>query len=181
MRGLHADTIAALAVDHERAHLITFGFDAPARLTDYGTDLVHDSNTYNATGHVKGVDSLRETGELRVNSSRLTLDGADQTYISLFLNNDYMGISVDIVAAILLNGVIQGDPISVFSGQITGVDIEDSGRDSSLSITMANHWSDWKKKNGFRTNIGSHQRVFSGDMFFEFSTEQDREIVWGRR
>lgn len=181
MRGLDAATITALQGDHDRAHLITLGFSTPARLTDYGSDITYDSNTYSSTGHVKGVDGLKETGELRVNTSRLKLDGADQTYISLLLNNDYMGVSVTILCAILTGGAIQGTPITVFSGKLTGAEVKDSGTDSEIILPLANHWKDWQKKNGFRTNLGSHQRVFSGDKFFEFATEQKKEIEWGRR
>ena len=181
MRGLDSATITALQGDHDRAHLITLGFPFPVRLTDYGSDVEYDSNTYNSTGHVKGVDALKETGELRVNQSNLKLDGADQTYISLMLNQNYQNISVTILCAILTGGEIQGAPITVFEGQLVGVDIEDSGADSVVTLSLSNHWKDFEKKNGFRTTLGSHQRVFSGDKFFEFATDQDREIEWGRR
>lgn len=181
MRGLDAATITALQGDHDRAHLITLGFSTPVRLTDYGADVEYDSNTYNSTGHVLGVDALKETGELRVNQSTMRLDGADQTYISLMLNQNYSNIDVTILCAIITGGSIQGTPYTVFDGQLVGVDIEDNGDDSEVMLSLSNHWRDFEKTNGMRTTLGSHQRVFSGDKFFEFATDQNREIVWGRR
>lgn len=181
MRGLDAATITALQGDHEMAHLVTLGFTSPVYLTDYGTALTYDSNTYSSTGHLKKVGNLKETGEIRANTSQIILDSSDQTYLSLFLANNYTNLQVTVLRAILVNGAIQGTPITIFQGSLAGFSVKDSGQNSTITLNLASHWKDWEKKNGFRTNLGSHQRVFASDKFMEFATEQDREIVWGRR
>ena len=181
-RGLDASTKTALDGDHGTALLIQLGFPTSVYLTDFGRDVAYDSNDYLSTGHFKSIDGISETGEIRVNEISLDLDGAEQTYVSLVLNNDYLGAQCDVLRAVInSSGAIVGTPYTYFSGRIVGAQVVDSGSSSTVSIDMASHWKDFEKTNGRRTNNGSQQRVFPSDLGMEFSVDQNRELPWGRR
>ena len=51
---------------------------------------------------------------------------------------------------------------------------------SNVSLSVASHWSDFKKKSGRRTNHNGQQLHFAGDKGFEFAANTVKDIKWGR-
>ena len=72
------------------------------------------------------------------------------------------------------------DPFLLFKGRIESFSIDESINQSNANIVVASHWSDFSKIEGRKTNTGSQQLHFSGDLGFEFASQTTQDIKWGK-
>jgi len=182
-RGLSSSTITALSADNlNLCTLIQLDFSSVIRLTDYDRTISALSTTFTASPHLLDIDSAVESSALKVGATKIVLSGAEQTYVSLFLSNSYIDVRARIWKAVLdSSDAVQGDPILVFDGRITGYEIEDSGDTSRVTVNLASHWKDFQKKSGRKTNHNVQQLFFSGDKGFEFASIAAKDIKWGKQ
>lgn len=180
-RSIHADTLAALQSDGFRlAHLIHFGFATPIYITDYAHDLAYGGNTYDASPHLLKVPPATETRDLRVNSCSITLSGAEQSYISIMLQEQWINRQVTIEKAVIsATGAVIGTPITIFEGQITEMDAKEGAKKSTVTIKAASHWADFQKTVGRYTNTKAQQYYFAGDLGFDYAADSVRDLKWG--
>jgi hypothetical protein len=176
-------TITALASDSiNLATLIKLDFPTPIYITDYGQDITYNSQNYDASSYILEVGGASETGDIRVNSMDLILSAVEQSYVSLFLNNNYVNVAVTIQRACLDdNGAVIGEPITYFDGRIVGYGIEDSGQDSTLNVEIASHWQDFDKVQNRKTNSKSQQFWFPNDRGFQYAASTITNLKWGRK
>ena len=182
-RAIDPATIAELAKDDfNLATLIKLEFDTPLYITDWDRSISALSATWDSSAHFLSVGDTTETSELRVNTVNLTLSGVEQSYISIFLSQDYIDKPVKIYRAVLddSDNVI-GAPILVFDGLMTGYDIEDTIDSSSVTVNCASHWKDFEKENGRKTNDNSQKIHFPTDEGFEFAAKTIKDLKWGRK
>lgn len=182
-RTIHADVITELAKNgFNMCHLVEFGFSSPLYLTDYARNIEWSGDTYLAYDGLLGVASPQETQELRVGNVNVTVSGVDQTFISIFLGQNWINRPAKISRALLDDsGQVIGSPIVVFSGQISQYQIDEGDKKSSVTIGIASHWADFDKKSGRSTNNNSQQYYFPGDLGFEYSANTVKDLRWGRR
>ena len=125
---------------------------------------------------------VKETSDLRVNTVDITLSGVEQSYVSLFLSQNYIDVPAKIYRAVLDdNDVVIGSPILVFNGVITNYDIQDSKSESTVTVQIASHWKDFEKENGRKTNDNSQKIYFPNDEGFEFAAKTIKDLKWGRK
>lgn len=181
-RTIDAAVVTALQADEIRlAHFVTMYFSSTLYITDYGHDIDYSGNTYEALNGFMGASDPTETRDLKVNSITLSMSGVDQTFISIFLNQDWVNRRVTLQTAVLDSAdAVIGSPITVFDGQITQFQISESDKTSDVSISIASHWADFSRKAGRMTNTNSQQYYFSSDKGFEFSANSVQDIKWGR-
>lgn len=181
-RTINASTITALASDSLRiATLVQFDFDTVIRITDWNRDVSAMSQTWDSSAHLLGISESVETSELRISSLSIQLSGVEQTYISLFLNNDYHDIRARVWKAVLDSSeAVIGAPILIFDGRISDFGIDDNDDSSIVEIVASSHWANFDAINGRRTNHNSQQLYFSGDLGFEFASDTIQDIKWGR-
>ena len=166
-------------------HLISIGFATPVYLTDSSYELTSSisgtSRTYTASDFLMGFSEISELTDITKASLKLTLSGANLTYISIILNENITNIPVTIYRGLLdsSNAVI-ADPFLLYSGVVDRYSIGESTKSSSVQLSVASHWADFDKKNGRKTNLTSTQRFFSTDVGMEFASELVNEIKWGR-
>ena len=182
-RLIDSATIAELAKDDfNLATLIRFDFSSVLYLTDWDRDISALSATWNSSPHFLGVGDVKETSDLRVNTVDITLSGVEQSYVSLFLSQNYIDVPARIYRAVLDdNDVVIGSPILVFNGVITSYDIQDSKSDSTVTVQIASHWKDFEKENGRKTNDNSQKIYFPNDEGFEFAAKTIKDLKWGRK
>tara|TARA_B110000285_G_C14860873_1_gene484524 strand:+ start:231 stop:785 length:555 start_codon:yes stop_codon:yes gene_type:complete len=182
-RTINSATIAALESDSFNiATLVQLNFSSVLRLTDWGRNVSALSNTWLSSSSFIGIGDVTESSELRVNDITLTLSGVDQTYVSVFLSNNYVDVPVQVYRAIFDDSdAIVGAPILIFDGVMTGYQIEDTETESKVTVQMASHWKDFEKENGRRTNHNSQQLYFDGDKGFEFAPKSIKDLKWGRK
>ena len=78
--------------DIRPVHLITIGFATPVNITDCSFDLTSSvsgsSVTYSSSDFIMGISEHSEQTDLSKATISLVLSGADQTFISLVLNEN---------------------------------------------------------------------------------------------
>lgn len=182
-RSIDASTIAELAKDDFNfATLIQFDFPSPIRITDWDKDVFALGVNFPSSSHFLGIDNVKETAELRINSINITLSGVEQSYIALFLSANYIDTPVSVYRAVMSDSAaVIGSPILIFNGVMTSYEIQDSESDSTITISVASHWQDFEKENGRRTNNNSQKLHFPGDDGFEFAASSIKDLKWGRK
>ena len=174
-------TITALSSDSlNLASLITFHFDTPTYITDFGQSITY-GNTYSPSSHVLEVGGSTETGGIKVNSMTIRLSSVEQTFLSKFLNENLINTKVTIQRAILdANDAVIGQPIDYFTGRIVSFDVEDSDT-SEIAVEIASHWQDFEKIQNRKTNTKSQQFWFPQDKGFSFAASTITNLKWGRK
>ena len=167
-------------------HLITIGFSTPVNLTDCAFSLTSSvsgsSVTYTASDFFMGISEFSEQTDITKASIKLTLSGADQTFISLVLNENVTNDEVTIFRGLLADdNTLIDDPLLLYKGNIENFEIQEKPKSSTLSLSIVSHWADFNKKNGRKTNNTSQQRFFSTDVGMDFSSETVQDIKWGRK
>lgn len=161
--------------------LIYLGIGSGSRYTDHYKDISYDGNTYTASSLFLGASEVTESSQIAVDSVTIAFTGADQTIISLLLNNDYMDKEAEIYKGFLDSSqALISDPFLYFKGRIESFGIEEDATSSEVSISIASHWSDFDKKKGRTTNTNSQQLFFSGDVGFDYASQSVQNIKWGR-
>lgn len=181
MRGLSQTIIDQLQSDSvNTCHLIEFKLPNPQYLTDNGFNLVYGAKTYQANGYLLGIDAPKESKDLRVNSLNIDLTAVNQTFISLFLNGQWINRQVIIRRAVLSDSGSILDAFIIFDGQITEFEVNEQDDTAEMSLQVASHWADFERTNGRITNNNSQQFHFSGDLGFQYAANSIRDIKWGK-
>lgn len=182
-RSIDAATIAELAKDNfNLATLIQFNLSTTLYLTDWDRNLSALSQTWASSSHFLGVGDVTETSDLRVNTLDVTLSGVEQSYVSIFLAQNYIDRPVKIYrAAINASDAVIGSPILLFEGLITSFNIQDSKDTSTITVQLASHWKDFEKEVGRKTNNNSQSIHFPTDKGFEFAAKTIKDLKWGRK
>jgi len=171
--------------DIRPVHLISIGFSTPVNFTDCSFPLTSSvsgsSITYTSSDHLIGISDFSEQTDVSKSSITLSLSGADQTFISVVLNENIINDSVTIHRGLLADdNTIIADPFLLYKGSIENFEIQEKETSSTLSLSIVSHWADFNKKNGRKTNNTSQQRFFSTDVGMDFSSQTVQDIKWGR-
>jgi len=171
--------------DIRPVHLITIGFGTPINITDCSFDLTSSvsgsSVTYSASDFIMGVSNHTEETDITKSSISISLSGADQTFISVVLNENVINDSVTIFRGLLADdNTLIADPFLLYKGNIESFEIQEGEKDSTVALSIVSHWADFEKKNGRKTNNTSQQRFFSTDVGMDFSSQTVQDIKWGR-
>jgi len=162
-------------------NLLFLNVSTGLRFTDHYKDVTYDSNTYTASSLFTKLSSVTESSEIQVSNITVTFTGADQTITSIFLSNDYIEKEAEIYKGFIgSNEAVIADPFLLFKGRIESFSISETLKDSKVNISIASHWADFSKVEGRKTNTGSQQIHFSGDLGFEFASQTVQDIKWGR-
>lgn len=181
-RSLNASVLTEIAKDSVKmCHLVYMGLTTSQYMTDAAFDIDYDGNTYASSNYLLSMDAVDEASEVRVGSLNIELSGVGQAFTSTFLSNPYVGKQVIIYRAFLNDtGSIIGVPVVIYDGRIDGFDFNESQTDSTITVSVASHWSDFEKKAGRYTNTNSQELFFSGDKGFEFAANTVKDLKWGR-
>ena len=185
-RGLSSAVKTELATGNISPILLVYiGFASPLYLTNSGFPLTSSvsgsSQTYTASGHLKGISNTTETNKPTKNSLSISLSAVDQTYVSVILNENVIGKEVKIWKGYLdSSNAIISDPFLLYYGTIDEYKISDSTSTATIVLNITSHWGNFDKQNGRTTTDNSQQRFFSGDKGMEFASLTVRDLRWGR-
>lgn len=181
-RGITVDPTLLSAPSVKLAYLIKMEFDTVQYLTDNAFDLVVGSDTYAASSHILKVGTPKESNKLSTSRLNLTLSAVNQSYIPLFLNNQWINRKVTISRAVLdASNAIDGDPIIYFSGLMTGYSIDEGGSRSTIQIELTSHWADFERVSARRTNHSSQQYLFPNDNGMKYAADSIKNMKWGSK
>src|SRR5210317_1973458 len=185
-RNLTSAIKTALATNDIRpVHLLTIGFSTPVNFTDCSFSLTSSisgsSVTYNPSDFVIGVSDFSEEIDVTKSSLTISLSGADQTFISIVLNENITNDEVTIYRGLLdSSNALIADPIILYKGNIENFSVQESDTTSNVVLSIVSQCADFDKRNGRKTNNTSQQRFFSTDVGMDFSSETIRDIKWGK-
>ena len=163
------------------AHLVKLVLNTTYKYTDYAVNIVDGSDTYVPNGFLRGIGAVSESSSINIGSIDITVSSATQTILSDVLNNGHLNRSVTIKRAILDTDdtVVTSGTFQIYAGYIEGMSITDTQGDSVITFAVANHWSDFMRFEGRRTNDSSQQHFFNGDKAFEFTSQAGKKLYWG--
>jgi len=181
-RSLNASVVSEIAKDSvTMCHLLYMGLSTAQYMTDAAFDIDYSSNTYTSSSYLLSMGAVEESSDVRVGSISIDLSSVSQAFTSIFLTYPYIGKQVIIRRAFLdSTGSIIGEPVVIYDGRIDGFDMNESQTESTISVSVASHWSDFEKKAGRYTNTNSQELFFSGDKGFEFAAFSVKDLKWGR-
>jgi len=161
------------------AFLVELNLSSTIRLTDWYSNVIYDSNSYEAGGSFLSVDSITETGQLQVDEINLGFSNVTDQVRSLVQDGAFTDKTVEIYIAYFDASETIVGAINYFTGQIRNVSIAESGTDSVLSMTVASHWANWNLTKGRHYSDESQQSFSTGDRGFEFATQVKSDVRWG--
>jgi len=162
------------------AFLVELNLSSTIRLTDWYSNVTYDSNSYEAGGSFLTVDSTTETGQLQVDEINLGFSNITDQVRSLVQDGSFTDKTVEIYLAYFNSDETIVGAINFFTGQIRNVVIKETINDSSLSMTVASHWSNWDLTKGRHFTDESQQGFSAGDKGFEFAAQVKEDVRWGR-
>jgi len=180
-RGLSASLITELATNKlNPVELIYLGISTGSYYTDHYKNIVYDGDTYLASSLFLGSSEVQENADVAVNTLTVKFSGADQTIISLLLNNNYMNKVAKVYRGFLDDSqALIADPFLLFDGRISNFTLEENATTSSVNIVISSHWADFEKISGRRTAENSQKLYFPNDKGMEFASKTAQKIKWG--
>jgi len=180
-RGLSASLITELATNKlNPVELIYLGISTGSYYTDHYKNIVYDGDTYLASSLFLGSSEVQENADVAVNTLTVKFSGADQTIISLLLNNNYMNKVAKVYRGFLNDSqALIADPFLLFDGRISNFTLEENATTSSVNIVISSHWADFEKISGRRTAENSQKLYFPNDKGMEFASKTAQKIKWG--
>jgi hypothetical protein len=161
------------------AFLVELNLSSTIRLTDWYSNVVYDSNTYEAGGSFLSVDSITETGQLQVDEINLGFSNITDQVRSLVQDGEFTDKTVDIYLAYFNSDETIVGAINYFTGQIRNIGINENLNESTLQMTVASHWANWNLTKGRHFSDESQQSFSSGDKGMEFATQVKADVRWG--
>lgn len=149
--------------------------------TGYG-NLEFGGTTYVGAGDFLSVSPVKENAEVQANGIDISLSGIPSDLISSALNETYQGRSCKLFLGVLdSSNAVVADPITLFSGRMDLMTIDDSGDTASLNVTAESRLIDLDRTRERRYTSEDQKIDFPNDKGLEFIADlQDKEITWGR-
>ena len=161
------------------AFLVELNLSSTIRLTDWYSNVIYNSNSYEAGGSFLSVDSTTETGQLQVDEINLGFSNITNEVRSLVQDGAFTDKTVEIYIAYFNENETIVGAINFFTGQIRNVSIQESIDNSILNMTVASHWANWNLTKGRHYSDESQQSFSTGDKGFEFATQVKSDVRWG--
>ena len=163
------------------AHLVKLELNTTYKYTDYAVNIVDGSDTYVPNGFLHGIGAIAETATINIGSIDIAVSSATQTILSDVLTNGHLNRNVTIKRTILDtdDSVVTSGTFQIYAGYIEGMSITDRQGDAIINFAVANHWADFQRIEGRRTNDSSQQHFFDGDKAFEFTSQAGKKLYWG--
>lgn len=161
------------------AHLVKLELNTTYYYTDSSSNFTLDTNEYTSNGFLKSIGSFKESSAMNIGSKTIVISAVDQTIVSDLLGNDYLHRPVTITRFILDDVHAVVGSFQIYSGFVDGMSISEDNSVSTIALSVANHWSDFERKTGRRTNTGSQAQFFPGDKAFEFADQVGKKLRWG--
>lgn len=184
-RGASSGFLAELALPaNTPCYLVDVYFDSSTdRMTDAPKNLVIGGNTYYAQGHMLGFSGLNEAEGMYIPNVTVSVSGIDQAFIAIALATPYLDRRLTISKAfITAAGIVADTPVVIFDGKMLDMNIaDDPNGQTVVTVSATNQFSDFEFTPGRHTNMAEQQALFPGDLFFDFSAEDAKEVTWGTK
>ena len=144
--------------------------------------LTVSSTDYVGAGTLLAIGEIAESSELQANGITVTLSGITDPLLAKARDEDYQGreLTVKLGAMDSSNGVISS-PVTVFSGFMDTMVINDSSETATIQIAVENRLIEFERTRVRRYTAEDQKIDYPTDKGLEFVAEMaEKEIVWGR-
>lgn len=144
--------------------------------------LTVSSTDYVGAGTLLAIGEIAESSELQANGITVTLSGITDPLLAKARDEDYQGreLTVKLGAMDSSNGVIS-NPVTVFSGFMDTMVINDSSETAQIQIAVENRLIEFERTRIRRYTAEDQKIDYPNDKGLEFVAEMaEKEIVWGR-
>jgi len=174
---------AALANGDVRPLLLFEGVfaDGTLRLTTTGQDITWDGRTFVGNGLFTGFSPPSEGNNAEAAGWTLGLTGIPSALVSTALGQARRGKTGKVWMGFFDGaGSLIASPFLIAEGRLDVPSISDDGETSAISIAYEGHLRDITASHEIRYTHEEQQRIFPGDLGFEFVTSiVDRQVTWG--
>lgn len=163
------------------AFLVELKLSTIIRVTDFGRDVVFNSNTYTAGGSFVSVDATTESGKLEVDEINLNFSNVNNDVRALVETGSFTDKTANIYIAYFDSNEDLVGAITYFSGQIRNVGVTETRTSTSLGLVVASHWANWQLTKGRHFSDASQQDFSSGDLGMEYAAQVKVDVRWGTK
>lgn len=176
-----------IAADNaEFVYLLEFEFSGTfVRLSTAPLDLPWNGVTWSGVGGFLTFTAVEETTDDKGQGTEIRLSGVNSSITAVLLAQAYIGRKVSLWKAYLSGGAVVNDPISygsyiMNSGFEITEDVDADPPTVTISSRVVSRLALFDQERGIRTNVQSHQRIYSGDTFFsQVAALPLTPIYWG--
>lgn len=161
------------------AMLVNLDLDTPLLLNTSRWNLVWDGDTYLGAGPLGRVETTQESTQ-GPQPLTLTLNGLSASIRAQVLSENVQGKAVSLLVAIFDPATYQIlDAVAEWDGTLDVMTWRDDGATAVVTVTAESSGADLLRGVSVRYTHQDQQRLYSGDLGFEFVVAQgEKTIVW---
>ena len=181
-RGLTNDMVTEVSASQLSPILLaSLSFATPVHIwTGYGTITV-GSTAYLGIGALGSISPVEETTDLAARGISMQLSGVPTAMLAVALTENYQGRECSVLfGALQASGALVSSPVTIFSGRMDVMSINDDGQNATIGMTAENKLVDFRRPREVRYTDQEQKNLFPSDKGLEFVTAiQEKQIYWG--
>ena len=181
-RGLTNDMVTEVSASQLSPILLaSLSFATPVHIwTGYGTITV-GSTAYLGIGTLGSISPVEETTDLAARGISMQLSGVPTAMLAVALTENYQGRECSVLfGALEASGALVSSPVTIFSGRMDVMSINDDGQNATIGMTAENKLVDFRRPREVRYTDQEQKNLFPSDKGLEFVTAiQEKQIYWG--
>jgi hypothetical protein len=161
--------------------LASLSFSTPVHIwTGYGTITV-GSTAYLGIGTLGSISPVEETTDLAARGISMQLSGVPTAMLAVALTENYQGRECSVLfGALQASGALVSSPVTIFSGRMDVMSINDDGQNATIGMSAENKLVDFRRPREVRYTDQEQKNLFPSDKGLEFVTAiQEKQIYWG--
>ena len=181
-RGLTNDMVTEVSASQLSPILLaSLSFATPVHIwTGYGTITVN-STAYLGIGTLGSISPVEETTDLAARGISMQLSGVPTAMLAVALTENYQGRECSVLfGALEASGALVSSPVTIFSGRMDVMSINDDGQNATIGMSAENKLVDFRRPREVRYTDQEQKNLFPSDKGLEFVTAiQEKQIYWG--
>ena len=181
-RGLTNDMVTEVSASQLSPILLaSLSFATPVHIwTGYGTITV-GSTAYLGIGTLGSISPVEETTDLAARGISMQLSGVPTAMLAVALTENYQGRECSVLfGALQASGALVSSPVTIFSGRMDVMSINDDGQNATIGMSAENKLVDFRRPREVRYTDQEQKNLFPSDKVLEFVTAiQEKQIYWG--
>lgn len=161
--------------------LASLSFATPVHLwSGYGT-ITYNGTGYLGIGALGTISPVEETTDLAARGITMQLSGVPTALIAVALSENYQGRECSVMFGALDSSAgLVSSPITIFSGRMDVMSINDDGQNATIGMTAENKLVDFRRPREVRYTDEEQKTLYPTDKGLEFvNAIQEKEIYWG--
>lgn len=161
--------------------LASLSFATPVHLwSGYGT-ITYNGTGYLGIGTLGTISPVEETTDLAARGITMQLSGVPTAMIAVALSENYQGRECSVMFGALDSSAgLVSSPITIFSGRMDVMSINDDGQNATIGMTAENKLVDFRRPREVRYTDEEQKTLYPADKGLEFvNAIQEKEIYWG--